>query len=134
MSSKMMFYILKRVLLAILTIWIVITLTFFIMHAVPGNPFAGEKALTAEAQAALEAKYGLDKPLFEQYTTYLEGVLKFDFGPSIKMRGRTVAELMIEGFKTSSVLGLAAAFIAIIIGFVVFAIISVMHLPKKEEA
>ena len=67
MSSKMMFYILKRILLAILTIWIVITVTFFVMHAVPGGPFVGEKAISKEAQAALEAKYGLDKPLFEQY-------------------------------------------------------------------
>ena len=63
MSSKTMFYILKRVLLAILTIWIVITITFFVMHAVPGGPFMSEKAISKEAQAALEAKYGLDKPL-----------------------------------------------------------------------
>lgn len=66
-----MFYILKRVLLAILTIWIVITITFFVMHAVPGGPFVGEKAVSEAAQAALEAKYGLDKPLMEQYWTYL---------------------------------------------------------------
>ena len=66
MSSKMLFYVLKRVLLALLTIWIVITVTFFVMHAVPGGPFVGEKAISKEAQAALEAKYGLDKPLMTQ--------------------------------------------------------------------
>ena len=54
-------------LLALLTIWIVITVTFFVMHSIPGGPFASEKAISAEAQAALEAKYGLDKPLGEQY-------------------------------------------------------------------
>ena len=60
MNSKMYFYILKRILLAILTIWIVVTVTFFVMHAVPGGPCVGEKAISKEAQAALEAEYGLD--------------------------------------------------------------------------
>lgn len=88
MNSKMLFYILKRVLLALLTIWIVITVTFFVMHSIPGGPFASEKAISAEAQAALEAKYGLDKPLGEQYVTYLRDVVtKLDFGPSLKQRG-----------------------------------------------
>lgn len=62
-------------LLALLTIWIVITVTFFVMHSIPGGPFASEKAISAEAQAALEAKYGLDKPLGEQYVTYLRDVV-----------------------------------------------------------
>ena len=59
MSSKMLFYILKRILLALATVWIVITVTFFVMKAVPGGPFVGEKAISKEATAALEAKYGL---------------------------------------------------------------------------
>ena len=85
MNSKTLFYILKRILLAVLTVWVVITITFFVMRAVPGGPFMGEKAITAAAQAALEAKYGLDKPLMEQYFTYLKDVVtKFDFGPSLK--------------------------------------------------
>ena len=66
MNSKTLLYILKRILLAILTVWVVITITFFVMRAIPGGPFMGEKAITAAAQAALEAKYGLDKPLMEQ--------------------------------------------------------------------
>ena len=65
MSKKNLSYILKRIILAILTVWVVITLTFFVMRAVPGGPFMSEKAITPAAQAALEAKYGLDKPLFE---------------------------------------------------------------------
>ena len=119
MSSKLMFYILKRVLLAILTIWIVITVTFFVMHAVPGGPFVGEKAISKEAQAALEAKYGLDKPLFEQYTTYLRDILtKFDFGPSLKQRGRQVIDIIMDGMKTSAKLGLIAAGLAAVFGIV----------------
>ena len=69
MNSKTMFYILKRVLLVLLTVWVVITITFFVSRAVPGGPFLGEKAISAAAQAALEAKYGLDKPVMEQYIT-----------------------------------------------------------------
>ena len=63
MNSKLLFYILKRIALAVLTVWVVITVTFFVMHAVPGGPFMSEKAISASAQAALEAKYGLNKPL-----------------------------------------------------------------------
>ena len=117
MSSKMMFYVLKRILLALLTIWIVITVTFFVMHAVPGGPFVGEKAITKEAQAALEAKYGLDKPLMEQYVTYLRDIVtKFDFGPSLKQRGRQVIDVILDGMRTSAKLGLIAAFSAAAVG------------------
>lgn len=123
MSSKMLFYILKRVLLAIMTIWIVITVTFFVMKAVPGGPFIGEKAISKEATAALEAKYGLDKPLMEQYTTYLRDIVtKFDFGPSLKLRGRQVMDVILDGMKTSAKLGLIAAFSAAFIGIVLGAV------------
>ncbi len=119
MSTKTLKYILKRLLLAILTIWVVITVTFFVMHAVPGGPFLGEKAISPEAQAALEAKYGLDKPLMEQYLTYLKDIVtKFDFGPSIKQRGRQVVDIMLDGFKTSAKLGVIACVGATIIGVV----------------
>ena len=119
MSSKTLMYILKRILLSILTVWVVITITFFVMRAVPGGPFMGEKAITPEAQAALEAKYGLDKPLMEQYTTYLSDIVtKFDFGPSLKDRGRDVLSIITDGFKTSMPLGLSAAAIALVTGVV----------------
>lgn len=123
MNSKMLFYILKRVLLALLTIWIVITVTFFVMHSIPGGPFASEKAISAEAQSALEAKYGLDKPLGEQYVTYLRDVVtKLDFGPSLKQRGRQVIDIILDGMKTSAKLGLIAAFSAAIAGIVLGAL------------
>ena len=69
----MLKYIVKRIALAIVTIWAVATLTFFLMNMVPGGPFLSEKAISPQATAALEAKYGLDKPLGEQYVTYFLG-------------------------------------------------------------
>ena len=98
MNTKTLWYILKRIGLSLLTVLIVITITFFVMHAVPGGPFLGEKAISEAAKAALEAKYGLDKPLFEQYITYLKDIITgFDFGPSIKQRGRDVIDIIADG-------------------------------------
>ena len=126
MSSKMLFYILKRILLAVVTIWIVITVTFFVMHAVPGGPFVGEKAISKEAQAALEAKYGLDKPLLEQYFTYLRDIVtRFDFGPSLKQRGRQVIDIIMDGMRTSAKLGIIAAFSAAVVGIVLGAVAAI---------
>lgn len=123
MNSKTAFYIIKRILLAILTVWIVITVTFFVMHAVPGGPFMSEKAISPAAQAALEAKYGLDKPLMTQYGTYLRDIVtKFDFGPSLKQRGRMVIDVIGDGMKTSVKLGVVAAVLAAVIGIVLGAV------------
>ena len=123
MNSKTLLYILKRVVLALLTVWVVITVTFFVSRAVPGSPFASEKALTEAAKAALEAKYGMDKPVFEQYLTYLKDIVtKMDFGPSLTQRGRTVNEIIMDGMKTSLVLGLIAAGIALVSGVVLGAV------------
>ena len=105
---------------------IVITVTFFVMHAVPGGPFVGEKAISKEAQAALEAKYGLDKPLMEQYTTYLRDIVtKFDFGPSLKQRGRQVIDIIMDGMRTSAKLGLIAAGFAALFGIVLGAVAAI---------
>ena len=118
-NPKTLSYIIKRVLLAVLTVWIVLTITFFVMHFVPGGPFASEKAVTPAVQAALEAKYGLDKPLMEQYWTYLvDAFTKFDFGPSLKQRGRMVIDVIKDGLKTSAKLGIIAAAWATIVGVV----------------
>ena len=123
MNSKTLFYVLKRIGLAILTIWVVITITFFVMHAVPGGPFVGEKATTPAVQASMEAKYGLDKPVLEQYFTYLgDIVLRFDFGPSLKQRGRQVIDIIADGMKVSAKLGLIAAFGALVVGIVLGAV------------
>lgn len=119
MNAKTLMYIVKRIGLAILTVWVVITVTFFVMRAVPGGPFMGEKAVSEAAQAALEAKYGLDKPVMEQYFTYLKDIVtKLDFGPSIKLRGRMVMDVIADGLKTSAKLGVIAACIALVVGIV----------------
>lgn len=120
MNKKTLLYIGKRVLLALLTIWIVITVTFFVMHAVPGDPFAREgKDLPEASRKILEEKFGLDKPLFEQYLGYLKDVVtEFDFGPSLKNEGREVITIIGDGLKTSAKLGLIAAVLALVIGVV----------------
>ena len=123
MNTKTLFYILKRILLALLTVWVVITITFFVTRLVPGGPFMGEKAISQAAMDALEAKYGLDKPVHEQYITYLKDIVtKFDFGPSLKQRGRQVIDIITDGMKVSANLGLTAAFSALISGVVLGAV------------
>ena len=118
MNPKTLKFIIKRLILGIFTIWVVITLTFFISHAVPGGPFVGEKAVTPAVQKAMEAKYGLDKPVFQQYLTYLNDVVHFRFGPSLKQRGRMVIDIMADGLRTSAKLGVIAACMALITGIV----------------
>ncbi len=109
-------YIIKRIVTAIITAYLVATLTFFIMNMVPGGPFLSEKAVTPQAQAAMEAKYGLDKPLGEQYVTYMGGLLKGDLGLSLKKRGRTVSQIIGEKFPVSARLGGWALLVSVFIG------------------
>ena len=130
MNSKTLMYILKRIGFALLTVWIVITVTFFVMHAAPGNPFQGEKALSAEAMAALEAKYGLDQPLHIQYFRYLKNIVtEFDFGDSLHQTGRSVLDIIWDGMETSGLLGLMAAGIALVLG-VVFGAVAALRRNK----
>ncbi len=119
MSKKTISYIIKRIILAIVTVWVVLTITFFVMHLVPGGPFIGEKAVSPSVQAAMEAKYGLDKPVLEQYFTYISDIVtKFDFGPSLKQKGRTVIRIIGEGMETSALLGIIAAIWGSLVGIV----------------
>lgn len=123
MDSKTVSYIIKRIILALVTIWVVMTVTFFVMHLVPGGPFLGEKAVSPSVQAAMEAKYGLDKPLVEQYGQYLKDIVtKFDFGPSIKSKGRQVLDIMIDGLRTSVKLGIIAAVWGAVVGIILGAV------------
>lgn len=126
MNSKTFLYILKRIALSILTIWVVITITFFVMRAIPGGPFLSEKAISEAATKALEAKYGMDKPRFEQYITYLKDIVfHFDFGPSLKQRGRDVITIIGDGLKTSAKLGIFAASWALVSGVVLGSIAAI---------
>ena len=109
-------YIAKRIGLAIVTIWAVATITFFLMNLVPGGPFLSEKAISSQATAALEAKYGLDKPLFQQYLTYITDALHGDFGDSLKQRGRTVMDIIKMKFPVSARVGGVSVLVSLILG------------------
>ena len=106
----------KRIGLAIVTIWAVATITFFLMNMVPGGPFLSEKAISPQATAALETKYGLDKPLFQQYLTYITDALHGDFGDSLKQRGRTVMDIILMKFPVSARLGGVSVLVSLLIG------------------
>ncbi len=110
-------YILKRTLLAILTIFIVSAITFFVMNIIPGGPFNKEKATSAEAIKVLEERYHLDKPIPEQYVIYMGNLLRGDWGVSLKT-GRSIWEELSSKFMVSARLGGMAAIVAIIIGIV----------------
>ncbi|MGI6687079.1 MAG: ABC transporter permease [Christensenellales bacterium] len=116
MSSRFLIYLLKRLGMAILTIFLVIALTFFIMHAIPASPFSAEKALTDATIRALEAKYGFDKPVIVQFFNYLGSLFRFDLGLSTAWVGKTVSELISDAFSYSATIGLSAAIIALTLG------------------
>ena len=109
-------YIIKRVAMGILSIFVVATLTFFLMNLVPGGPFVAEKSISKEAQAALAAKYGLDKPIMERYATYMTDFIKGDMGLSLRQRGRTVNDIVFSKFPVSARLAGVAVLVALLIG------------------
>ena len=104
--------------IAVLSVFIVSVITFFVMHAIPGGPFdrVGDKSLPPSVRANLEAKYGLDKPLAEQFFTYIFDVLQGDLGPSFSYRGRTVNQIIAQTFPISLQLGILSIMLALIIG------------------
>ncbi|HNY00573.1 MAG: ABC transporter permease [Oscillospiraceae bacterium] len=110
-------YVVKRVLLAFLTIFIICAITFFLMHAVPGGPFNREKALSEATIAALNARYNLDKPLLTQFFIYLREFFKGDLGVSLK-NGREISAIVGECFPISAKLGLLSVAVALICGTV----------------
>ena len=112
----MLSYTLRRLVGAIPTLFVVVTVTFFLMRLAPGGPFDQEQTLTPEIQANLEAAYGLDQPAWVQYSRYLQGLVRGEFGPSFKYRDFTVTELIRQGLPVSLSLGLSALLVAIAIG------------------
>lgn len=110
-------YVVKRVLLAILTVIVISMITFFAMNAIPGGPFNKEKASSPAVIAALEARYNLDKPVTEQYVLYMKNLLHGEFGVSLK-NGREISAIIGESFPISAKLGLLAAVFAIIAGII----------------
>ena len=112
----MLLFIVKRFLWGIPVLLTVATLTFAIMHIVPGGPFDKEKKLPPEIKANVEAKYHLDKPVHKQYILYLYGLIKGDLGPSYKYLGRDVRDIIKDTFPVSIQLGFLSLLISIIIG------------------
>ena len=104
----MLGYILKRLLQGAITVWFIATATFVAMHAVPGDPLRGERLANAQIRANLEARYGLDKPLLEQYGVYLANMLRGDFGLSYTQQNRRVNDIIREHFPVSATLGILA--------------------------
>ena len=113
----MLVYCLKRIGLAVLTIFCIIAITFFSMNAIPGGPFDAEKAPSPEIKQVLMERYNLDKPLTEQFAIYLGNLLKGDFGVSIKT-GRSITETILSSFTISMQIGLYAVIVALIFGLI----------------
>lgn len=109
-------YILRRLLSAIPTLFIIVTLAFFLIRIAPGGPFDLERPLEAKVMESLNRIYGLDRPLVEQYALYLGALLRGDFGPSFIMRDFTVAELFARGLPVSITLGALALMLALLVG------------------
>ncbi|MFP3721656.1 ABC transporter permease [Niallia circulans] len=120
-------YLTKRLLFMALSLWLIITATFFFMRMAPGNPFTSEKKMPPAIEANLNAHYGLDQPWYVQYGEYLLRVVQWDFGPSFKYKSQTVNQLINEGFPVSLILGVEAIFIALAIGVTLGVIAALRH-------
>ena len=112
----MLRFLFRRLLIAVPTLFVVVTLAFFMMRAAPGNPFMGQRRLAPEVERNVMAKYGLDRPLAVQYATYVGGVLHGDFGPSLKYKNKTVMQVIAAGFPKSLLIGGVAMVLATITG------------------
>ena len=118
-------YFLKRFIAALLTILLIATLTFFMMHSIPGGPFTRERPVPDSIMERLNEKYNLDDPVFIQYLDYMKGLVTLDLGPSFSVIGRDVIELISAGFPTSAKIGVFATILIIIVG-IPFGIISAL--------
>jgi ABC-type dipeptide/oligopeptide/nickel transport system permease component len=109
-------YTIKRLIQGLITVWFIATTTFVAMHAVPGNPLRGERVANKQILANLQARYGLDKPLLEQYVIYMAGMVRGDFGISFTQQNRRVNDIIREHFPVSATLGILAVVFAAVGG------------------
>lgn len=126
-GRAMLTYMLKRFFMMIVTIWIIVTLTFVLMVSIPGSPFNSESGSNEIVQANLEAHYNLDKPYYIQYLLYIKSIVTFDFGPSIKKPDQSVNDLLGRGFPISFELGLMAIIVAVISGIILGIVAALRH-------
>ncbi|WP_066308367.1 ABC transporter permease [Bacillus sp. FJAT-29814] len=120
-------YFIKRFVAMIITLWLIVTGTFFLMHSVPGSPFNEERTTNAAIQKNLESYYQLDKPLLVQYGNYLKALVQFDLGPSIKKSSQTVNDMLGRGFPVSFELGLYTLLLAIVSGITLGVFAALRH-------
>ena len=125
-------YFVKRLFSTLITIFVVITITFFLMRLMPGGPFSGEKRQTAQVLQSLNAKYDLDKPVFEQYTMYLKNLLHGDLGLSLQSQGRSVNDIIGYSLPVSARLGVVSTVFAMVLG-VYMGIIAALHQGKWQD-
>lgn len=126
--------ILRRLLQAIPTLWVIATATFVLMQFTPGGPFDTEKDVSEEVQAMIDAHYGLDLPVHEQYLRFLGQRLQGDFGPSYKYAGWDVDEIIAQSFPVSLELGFYALLVAIAIGTPIGVLAALRHKRPSESA
>lgn len=125
-------YYIKRIIIAFLTILVIASATFFMMHAIPGGPFTREKPVPPAILELLNAKYHLDDPMWKQYLDYMKGLLTFDLGPSFSLIGVEVTELIKSGLPASAKIGGFASVLIIIVG-IPFGIISALKQNKTVD-
>jgi oligopeptide transport system permease protein len=125
-------YITQRVVSALIALWVLTTLTFFMMRAIPGGPFASERKLPEAILRNIEAKYHLDDPVGKQYVDYLKNLVRFDLGPSYRFQGQTVNDLIRRGFPVSAQLGTIAIILSLMIGLPA-GIISALRQNKWQD-
>jgi len=112
----MLRYIIQRFIISVITIFLLVTVSFFLLRTLPGNPFQSEALMSVEMQERMLAYYGLDKPLFEQYLTYMGNLLQGDLGYSLKYTNRTVNSIIVDSFPVSADLGLRSLALALPVG------------------
>lgn len=126
-------FLLKKILILLISLFMVATLTFVLMQAIPGDPFTQEKAVPEEILKAMYHHYGLDQPWYVQYGRYLKGLITWDLGPSFKYQGRTVTEIISEGFPVSMTLGLEALLFSVFCGVGLGSIAALKHLKWQDH-
>lgn len=125
-------FLVKRIAMGVVTLWLVITITFFLLHALPGDPFQSEKAIPPKIKENLMAKYHLDKPLGEQYVQYLKNISKGDLGMSMKVRGRSVNDVIKQSFPVSADLGARSILFALVVG-IPLGIVAALNRGKYQD-
>ncbi len=127
-------YLLKKLFIFLASLFLIASLTFFLMYMAPGDPFLQEQAVPQEVLDSMYAHYGLDQPWYMQYLRYLKGLITWDLGPSFKYEGRTVNEIIGDGFPVSFALGFEAMTLAVVFGISMGIISAVYHCRWQDHA